>query len=456
MSKMKKIIIVAIIIILIIIAAIIGYMVTNQKKDLVDKDNNNVNTTPNNNIVENNVQTVKDSALFYTIENCIKKYEGYVNTNYEKQVDERNLPSLAASYGFSTQEDKNSAIMNFLDQDYIKENNINKNNLNNFIEETNNEDIIVTALKINKLESDNSEVNSYSVYAKKSDGDNEKNIYYIIKLDESNEAFCIYPLNKNYKNIDEINVKNQTKNIEKNNQNAIIQSDVSDAEITTKYFQEFKELVINKPEEAYDKLDVNYRNKRFGSLDEFKKYVNANIDDIELSQILKYLKEENDNYNEYVAKDRYENLYIFDEESPNNYTVKLDTYTIVTDKFKSEYSQSEEERKVQLQLDVFRQMINNQDFKSAYNVLADGFKNNYFKTQDSFEEYMRKHAFKYNKINFEDINQQGNLYVCKANFTDLSEGNYEDESKKDVNQYDWTFIVQLNDAENFKLSFSIE
>ena len=165
------------IIILIIIAAIIGYMVTNQKKDLVDKDNNNVNTTPNNNIVENNVQTVKDSALFYTIENCIKKYEGYVNTNYEKQVDERNLPSLAASYGFSTQEDKNSAIMNFLDQDYIKE-----NNLNNFIEETNNEDIIVTALKINKLESDNSEVNSYSVYAKKSDGDNEKNIYYIINL----------------------------------------------------------------------------------------------------------------------------------------------------------------------------------------------------------------------------------------------------------------------------------
>ena len=38
----------------------------------------------------------------------------------------------------------------------------------------------------------------------------------------------------------------------------------------------------------------------------------------------------------------------------------------------------------------------------------------------------------------------------------LSEGNYEDESKKDVNQYDWTFIVKLNDAENFKLSFSIE
>ena len=99
-------------------------------------------------------------------------------------------------------------------------------------------------------------------------------------------------------------------------------------------------------------------------------------------------------------------------------------------------------------------MINDKDFSAAYNVLGDKLKENYFQTQEEFEKYVKDNTFKYNQINFDDIQQQGKLYVCKVNFTNLVDE--VEEEKKDINKYEWTFIVQLTDVENFKLSFSIE
>ena len=453
MPKNKKIIILILIIVIIMISISAIWLL----RDKSEQTDNIDNTTEVETSREQTTELVTDNALFYTVENCIKKYEAYVNLDYEKQVDELNYPSLAAVYQISTLEEKNQAILDFLDEDYIKTYQINENNVSKYVEETENENINITALKMNKLINMDKGTKAYSVYALKDTGEEEIDIFYIVKLDENSQAFSIVPIrNEDYKDIDDINIENSTTSIEKNSRNTIIESDMNEGQIATKYFQQYKSLLLNDVEEAYEKLDKEYREKRFGSIDEFQEYVESNIQEIQLSQIYEYTNESYATYKEYVAKDRYENLYIFEEISPNNYTVKLDTYTLTTDKFKEEYQKSNDIRKVQLQLDVFRQMINNYDFKAAYNVLSEDFKQNYYDTEEGFKEFIKQNMFRYNEIHFEDIEKVGNVYACEITFTDLSNGNYEDTNKENINEYKWTFIVELDDVENFKLSFSIE
>ena len=456
MSKNKKIVI----LILIIVITMISIGVIWQVRDGKEQKNSTENMNNTNEIEvtnEEKIELVTDNALFYTIENCITKYEAYLNLDYKKQVDELNYPSLAAIYQISTLEEKNQALLDFLDKDYITSNQIDESNINEYIEETENEEMNITALKMNKLVNTAKGTNAYSVYAQKDNGNEKVDAFYIIKIDENSQAFSIVPIaNGEYQDINEIDVKNSTTSIEKNSRNTIIESDMSEGQIATKYFQQYKNLLLTNAEEAYEKLDKEYREKRFGNIDEFQKYIESNMQEIQLSQIYEYTNESYDDYREYVAKDRYENLYIFDEISPNNYTVKLDTYTLTTDKFKEEYQKSNDIKKVQLQLDVFRQMINNYDFKTAYNVLAEDFKQNYYSSEEEFEEFVKQNMFRYNEIHFENIEKEGNVYACEVTFTDLSNGNYEDISKENINEYKWTFIVELNGAENFKLSFSIE
>lgn len=448
MKKTRDLIIIMIIVLILLIIGIGIILITLKKENRNIEENVNSETTTSE---EQVIERVKDNKLFYTIENCIKKYEAYLNLDYEKQLTELNYPSLAAIYKIETKEEKDNALLGFLDEEYIEKYNIKQNNLDNYVKETKNEETNINVLQINKLIDKSTNIKAYSVYAKKTTEENEKTVYYIIKMDDDNGAFVIYPLeDSSYKDIDQITVENNTKAITKNDRNTIVESDMNDGQIATKYFQDYKEMLVNNTEEAYNRLDNDYKNKKFGSLEKFNEYVQSKKDDIQMSQIYQYLKEDN----EYVAKDRYENLYVFDEEAPNDYKVKLDTYTIITDKFKEEYESADDIKKVQLQLDVFRQMINDKDFSAAYNILGDKFKENYFQTQEEFEKYVKDNTFKYNQINFDDIQQQGKLYVCKVNFTNLVDE--VEEEKKDINKYEWTFIVQLTDVENFKLSFSIE
>ena len=450
MSKAKKIVILLIIVVLICISISILFLLKNNKEQ--SEATNEISNTH-----AEQVEMVTDNSLFYTIENCIKKYEAYVNLDYKKQVDELNYPSLAAIYQISSLEEKNQAILDFLDKDYIANHQINENNVHDYIKETENENMNITVLKMNKLINIVEGTNAYSVYALKDDGNEETSIFYIVKIDQDNETFCIVPLEKDeYEDIDEIDIQNSTTEINKNTRNTIIESEINEGQITTKYFQEYKNLLLNNAEKAYEKLDNEYKEKRFGSIDAFIEYIERNVQEIQLSQIYEYTNEDYGNYKEYVAKDRYENIYIFEETSPNNYTVKLDTYTLITNEFVEAYETSDDTRKVQLQLDVFRQMINNDDFKAAYNVLAEEFKQNSYNTEEAFEAFIRQNTFRYNDIHFKKIEKVGNVYVCEVTFSDLSNGDYKDSGEENINEYKWTFIVELNDAENFKLSFSIE
>ena len=155
-----------------------------------------------------------------------------------------------------------------------------------------------------------------------------------------------------------------------------------------------------------------------------------------------------DDYIEYVCKDQYDNLYIFNEMLPMSFTLKLDTYTITTDKFKSTYAVATDKNKAKMNIDKFFQMINRQDYKTSYNCIADSFKNNYFQNEEKFKQYVKQNFFLYNKISYKNVSDMGNgIYVYTLELFDLT-GNKSE--KKEV-----TVIIRLKEELNFEMSFEM-
>lgn len=447
MAKIKKIII-FLSIIAIFIISLIMILLSNSNKKSSEIETGNKETKEENNI-NREIQLVLDNSEFYTVENCIKKYEAYLNLNYEEQVTELNMPSLAATYKITNQEEKEEAILNLLDKEYCDDNNVNKNNISKNIEETTNEEIIVSANKMNKLISESKNVAIYAVYAIKENNKNKQEQYYVVKIDNSNGCFAITPLdNTKYKSLEEINIKNTTESIEKNTRNKLIKSDINDSQVANKYFKEFKTALLNNADEAYNMLNEEYRNSRFENLDTFKKYISDNLKDMQQLQVLQYNKVSYEDYTEYAVQDAHNNIIIFDEKSPNQYDVKLDTYTIPTEKFKETYDKSDDEYRCQMNIDKFFQMINRKDNKTSYKCLADSYKNNYFKTEADFANFVKSNFYEYNKMTFKKGEQKGNrLYSFEVELTDLTGKNTE---TKKVN-----VIMQLNDNYDFVMSFSM-
>ena len=118
---------------------------------------------------------------------------------------------------------------------------------------------------------------------------------------------------------------------------------------------------------------------------------------------MKYKIKEFTTYKEYLCIDNYGNYYIFKETTPMEYTVLLDQYTINDKIFTDEYNKKEDNIKAQMNLNKFEQMLNRQDFTSAYNVLNKDFKAKYFETEDKFKQYVLDNWFKYNKFDYEEV-----------------------------------------------------
>ena len=159
-----------------------------------------------------------------------------------------------------------------------------------------------------------------------------------------------------------------------------------------------------------------------------------------------------------MCQDTYGKMYIFNVEKPMDFSLQLDIYTIESDEYKEQYESGNEEIKVQMNVNKFILMINNQDYETAYNLLDENFKNNYFKTLDDFVLYVRNKAYKYNDFEIKSFNANGNVYMCGANLWDLTGGSYVDATKGTSGGYvyEWTFFVQLGEDKNFTISFGVD
>ncbi len=209
------------------------------------------------------------------------------------------------------------------------------------------------------------------------------------------------------------------------------------------YFDDYKTYMLENPEQAYNLLDKEYREKRFVNIDGYKAYIENNKEMISNNSLESYKISVDDEKSKYICLDQYGNYYIFTENAIMDYTVILDTYTVDLPEFTEKYSSSTEQQKVALNIDKFMQAINAKDYKYAYGCLADSFKNNYFKTQEEFENYAKENFYASNTVEYNEFDTQGDVYTYSVILTDKETG--EQKTK--------TFIMQLGEGTEFKMSF---
>lgn len=430
---MKKIKIFIIIIVILILSIFMLLFILN-------KQNDNGTIIEESNQIENNdtYEEIINNEDYYKVRNSIYTYLSKINKKssayYQRDLNGNEVLNI------NNPEIKEN-VYNLLSSEYIEKNNIEKNNVFNYVDDINT-NVLIVPLKIEKKSKN--QIDKYIVYGILEDTANNfiKEIYVYVNIDSENNSFSIEPIiNKTNSNLNEI--ENKGNRIDLNSNNKVETVKITDEFLCQDYIDTYKRLALARSDLAYSYLDEEYRNKRFGNLDEFKKYVETNKNEIKGITLDKYLIQNN----KYICRDKYENEYTFKRDSVIEFTYTLDSYTIETEKYKEQYSSSTEEEEVSLNTDKVVKMINNRDFKNIYNMLDESFISNYGLTEEKFEEYMYKKYNKYYTYDDTQITKQNGAYVSKVVLTDITK-------KEDFNE-ELTLIIQLKPVTQFKLSISV-
>ena len=279
---MKKIRIMMLIVVIIIITILITLIYIQKNPTIVDSpaSNSGVDRETNDQIVR-----VKNRIDFYCVETCVNKY-----------------------FSCFTEEGQEKVLYNILDKEYTSSKQLTENNIANIVQK------FQEAVRINITDMYvNDKEGGISVYVvegiiKGNSSGNSTNFKLIVKLDKTNRVFWVLPqdyIQEKYKNIEEgTSLKiDVSEAIQKNNYNMYDYKNVADVDYAEDLFARYKsELMFNR-ELAYRELEKEYSNKKFGSYDEFEKYVKNNLKDIVPGKLDKYQKTLENGYTQYVLVD---------------------------------------------------------------------------------------------------------------------------------------------------------
>lgn len=115
----------------------------------------------------------------------------------------------------------------------------------------------------------------------------------------------------------------------------------------------------------------------------------------------------------------------------------------------SELSEEGEYDRVEQYLSKFIGEIEKGNFNKAYDLLYKEFKNNYFSTQSSFENYCKEYFPDMIDVQVSNIERINNIYVLETSINDLING------KKDEGNINMFFVIRENALNDFELSFSV-
>lgn len=446
MKNSKNILIFMLVIIIVIIIIVIALI--NTLKDNIVHESKSIK-----HIELNKLDEVTDREEYFTINTILNTY--YTNINYlEANIEDLEVIEV------ETDEEKEEiikeytqqgikALQEILDDESIDYLNLNDSKILNLFKKYKND-----TYKIEKLYFVEKDIN-IKVYYIKLIIDNQKESNIIVKTDSYNETFSIYPeeylkeksLNEN--SIEEYFDTDNIEYIEENDTNKYEVQEITDELMAQYYLYDYGDKVVNNIEQAYNSIEENYKEKRYPTLESYKDYIQNSEKRYQLLELRRYSMQEYEDYTEYTCEDQYGNKYVFKDKNIMNYTVQLDAYTLENEEFREKYKKSNNKEKGILNIDKFFQMLNMEDYESAYNVIDDGFKQNYYQTQADFENYIKQHTFKYNKVAYTQYsNKISSLHTYNIEITDLT-GN-------SGGVYKLTIIEKLLDDINFSLSFEVE
>ena len=438
----KKLIIIVVIIILVIVSIIIGLIIF---ENYSKKHDANIIDDQENYAEEVEEQTTDLTENdFYTVNNYISQYFDVLNKNNSSYfgIDDNGEEIKVVS-----DDEIKTEILNLLSTEYINKNNITINNVYDFVDDIE-EDVNFVPIDM-ALKSSNSQVQQFVVSGLLENINYNiiKVKYLIVNLDIVNSTYSVEPLEDNkYNNIDEVVIENQINEIEPNDSNEFSYQMVTGEYIAQKYMDTFKRITLGNAGLGYQLLDEEYRNKRFGNEQNFQEYVQKNYNELLGIRCTKYLTNNYEDYEELVCQDQYQNTYVFTITGVNEYTIKLDIYTLMTDNFMNSYNSSEDKDKVLMNIDKWIQMLNSRDYKNAYNYLDETFRNNNFGSEENFENYMRQNYSSHYEFEFTNNSEDNGVFVQDVNLKDVSDEN---------NIKTLTVIMQLKEDYNFVMSFEI-
>lgn len=432
---MKKLII-AIIIILILIMITIGGLLFLLK-----------NSTPEEKIIEGDagldinfketiVEPVSDNISFFTIQNIV---QGYLNTiniksstyfdDYEEQIMDNT--EIATN------------IYNLLSKDYIEENSITISNVLNYIDKVE-EDLLFVPLKMNSLVLD--KMTKYAVYGFCMNWDDEyvKDLYFIVNVDDINKTFSITPLNiEQYKSINDIKLNRTQETIKAKQNNSVRVQTITDQYLCQQYLLIQKRIMLARPELSYNYLDEEYKNKRFGTLDNYLKYISENKSHILKMALKGYDVKRLGDKTTYRCKDQYENYYTFEAEKVLDYKVLLDIYTVEQEETITAYNGYNHRQKIAYNINKWVQMINNKDYIGTYNLLNKTFRENNWGSLEEYENFIKQNYPSYYEVEYAQYEESGENSIQTITLKDI-DGKEENKSL--------TIVMKLKDGMEFEMA----
>lgn len=367
--------------------------------------------------------------LKITSENLITENEDEQNRNITKNNEQK--------YKF---------LYNSLSKNYIEKNNITLNNISNFVE-ISNIPLEFTAIKIHAVEEERTRL--YSVYGrieKKTTGEFVKYAFFKVKFDIYNNTFSIEPI-ENVKDIGQIELAKDETPIEKNENNSYTYIKITEIELLNKYIDYYKDVFINYPEEAYNILDEAYKAKRFKNIEEFKSYLKPRIDIIKSIHLDSYKNKRHADIINYTCLDTKGNYFIIEQNGIMEIKVTPDIYSVDIPEFTDKYYAAEDRERMAWNVKKIVEAFNNKDYNYIYSKLANSFKNNYFKTEESFIEYASKNF--YNKMEVKYLyNEKESEEYYSYTIQLIDEKTKEKKYLK--------IIMELLEGTDFIMSFSLE
>ncbi len=449
MDKLKKWIIILVILILIILVVLFTILFKKDNDDNISEmESLEDGNGPFMDIPEG-VNRVEQESEFFEVEKNLQNYNLYIKAQNKKALYEL----LSSTY----KQNKNITEENVLES-------------------------------FQKIEEDDYEFSLKELYSQIEDSyyiyyangilrqKNKKDeLYYKAYVDKTTLSWEVEPIDeKDYQLYIKQEKTEKEKAVERNEYNKFGQYTMTTEDIAQKYFEDYIYNVLHDTEKAYQTLNEEYKAKRYGSIEKYKKdieerretlesldrYSIKSIDDFQsadeyniyLSNLMQrglksYSVIQKDDGIEYVCIDYYGNYYIFDAKYAMEYTVILDTYTIDLPNFIKEYDNSLDEKKGLLNIQKFLEAINNSDYEYAYKKLDEEFKNNNFKTLSEFENYAKQNFFNQNKASAINTEKQGDIFIYTITIKDASERNLKEINKK--------FVIQLKEERDFVMSFEV-
>lgn len=446
----KKTIIVILIIILIVSLTTVAILLWHRGKNDEKQATPAMPTDPVE--IDNTLQRVSKRNNFYMVKSCVDKFYAYYESLYNSQGDSIIIDEEAQKSLDKQKEENKNAVYSMLDDTYIDYKNITLDNLTSKISKI--DPLYVSVTEMYELQKDEN-MYVYFVYGNIRDQktSNISKFSMIVKIDMRNRAFKVLLqdyVNEKYNNIQigetvQINISDK---IEANKYNIVEYKAISDSTYVTDIINAYKNDIMFNSEEVYNKLDTDYKEKRFKDLESFKEYVSTKIRKIVTMNVTKFQKEDYEEYVQYVCLDNKGDYTIIKEYGPMNYTLILDTYTIDLPEFKAKYENADNKNKVALNMDKIKQAINDNNYEYVYSKLNETFKNNNFKNYDKFLKNFKSRFFEDNIFEYQSIEGQENIYDIKVKIKnkneELNEGN------------NIAFVMQLLENTNFEISFNVE